>query len=186
MPAELTEDAFDVREAKLLARLDRLRGQDSGDDAGRMAPETARRAAANGPPRRPPSGPRSVRNAARKVSARWPRRSTASCTKGVAVDGAVTIGVAGVELILLDLRLLLAAIDTVGPDGPFFSAPVAPDAPPPLPRRERDAAPAARAPLPAARLLTPADTAPRAGACRACPRLPRRRRRPGGQGRRTG
>jgi hypothetical protein len=42
--------------------------------------------------------------------------------KGVAVDGAVTIGVAGVELILLDLRLLLAAIDVVNPEGSFFSA----------------------------------------------------------------
>jgi hypothetical protein len=42
--------------------------------------------------------------------------------KGVSVDGAVTIGVAGVELVLLDLRLLLAAIDTVRPEGSFFSA----------------------------------------------------------------
>ena len=45
--------------------------------------------------------------------------------KGVAVDGAVTIGVAGVDLIMLDLRLLLAAVDTVRPDGPFFSSPLA-------------------------------------------------------------
>ena len=35
---ELTEAAFDVREATLLARLDRLRGQDSGDDAGPHGP----------------------------------------------------------------------------------------------------------------------------------------------------
>lgn len=42
--------------------------------------------------------------------------------KGVAVDGAVTIGVAGVELILLDLRVLLAAIDVINPEGSFFSA----------------------------------------------------------------
>jgi hypothetical protein len=41
-------------------------------------------------------------------------------TKGVTVDGAVTIGVAGVELILLDLRLLLASIDTAYPDGLSF------------------------------------------------------------------
>jgi hypothetical protein len=42
--------------------------------------------------------------------------------KGVTVDGAVTIGVAGVELILLDMRLLLAAVDVVNPEGSFFSA----------------------------------------------------------------
>jgi hypothetical protein len=57
--------------------------------------------------------------------------------KGVSVDGAVTIGVAGVELVLLDLRLLLAAIDTVRPEGSFFSAfPAAAQSPYPAPRQE--------------------------------------------------
>ena len=61
--------------------------------------------------------------------------------KGVAVDGAVTIGVAGVDLIMLDLRLLLAAVDTVRPDGPFFSAPLA--GPVPSPPSNRPAPPPA-------------------------------------------
>ena len=81
--------------------------------------------------------------------------------KGVAVDGEVTIGVAGVELILLDLRLLLAAVDTVQPDGSFFSglpatsgptlppasAPALPSPPPPAPAPL--SAQPARAPVPA-------------------------------------
>lgn len=50
--------------------------------------------------------------------------------KGVSVDGAVTIGLAGVELLLLDLRLLLAAVDTIDPEGSFFSASAGPTAPP--------------------------------------------------------
>ncbi|BBU63948.1 hypothetical protein FM996_21165 [Methylosinus sporium] len=37
---------------------------------------------------------------------------------GVVVDGNATIGVAGVELIHLDLRLLLASFDTAFPEGP--------------------------------------------------------------------
>ena len=70
------------------------------------------------------------------------------------VDGAVTIGVAGVELVLLDLRLLLAAIDTVHPEGSFFSAPAAssvPSRPPAAPApsyraEERPYRPAALSP----------------------------------------
>jgi hypothetical protein len=57
--------------------------------------------------------------------------------KGVAIDGAATIGVAGVDLVLLDLRLLLGAIDTVCPEGSFFCGPpnvdASPRPPPPSP-----------------------------------------------------
>ena len=79
-------------------------------------------------------------------------------SKGVAVDGAVTIGVAGVELILLDLRLLLAAIDTVQPDGSFFSG--VPSAGPPLPPSYPPALPSPPTPAPAGL----ADEPPRAPA----------------------
>jgi len=80
--------------------------------------------------------------------------------KGVVVDGAVTIGVAGVDLLLLDLRLLLAAVDTVRPDGPFFCAPPAPCGPrtrPDQPERPAgfpDAAAAER------RVIAPGGAAP--------------------------
>lgn len=69
--------------------------------------------------------------------------------KGVSVDGAVTIGVAGVELVLLDLRLLLAAIDTVRPEGSFFSAgPLSPALPVPPVRPGGAAGPIGRPALP--------------------------------------
>jgi hypothetical protein len=43
---------------------------------------------------------------------------------GVAVEGEVTIGVGGVDLILLDLRLLLASVDKVQPhQGPPLPSP---------------------------------------------------------------
>jgi len=52
---------------------------------------------------------------------------------GVSLEGNLTIGVANVDLLYLDLRLLLAAVDTVWPEGrPSFSiAPIADQAPPP-------------------------------------------------------
>jgi hypothetical protein len=75
--------------------------------------------------------------------------------KGVTVDGAVTIGVAGVELIMLDLRLLLAAVDVVNPDGSFFgsaSAFIPPEPPaPPAARSGRSASPLPPDPAAAAR-----------------------------------
>ncbi len=36
---------------------------------------------------------------------------------GVSLEGNLTIGVANVDLLYLDLRLLLAAVDTVWPEG---------------------------------------------------------------------
>lgn len=38
--------------------------------------------------------------------------------RGVAVQGNVAIGLAGVDLLFLDLRVLLASIDTIWPEGP--------------------------------------------------------------------
>jgi hypothetical protein len=54
---------------------------------------------------------------------------------GVSLEGNLTIGVANVDLLYLDLRLLLAAADTVWPEGrpTFFAAPKS-DQPPPPPR----------------------------------------------------
>lgn len=55
---------------------------------------------------------------------------------GVSVEGEVTIGIAGVELILLDLRLLLASVDTVRP-----RSPAAPSGPSNAPRLRRASSP---------------------------------------------
>jgi hypothetical protein len=66
-------------------------------------------------------------------------------TMGVVVDGAVTVGVAGVDLLLLDLRLLLAAVDTVRSGDPFFSAPPG-DPPPAAPRPPAPPSPSAPEP----------------------------------------
>jgi gas vesicle protein GvpK/gas vesicle protein GvpA/GvpJ/GvpM family len=57
--------------------------------------------------------------------------------RGVSVEGNLTVGVAGIELLYLDLRLLLASIDTVWPGGrppaaPSRLAPPAPASPPPV------------------------------------------------------
>ncbi len=52
---------------------------------------------------------------------------------GVSLEGNLTISVANVDLLYLDLRLLLAAVDTIWPQGrpQFSAAPTPPDAPPP-------------------------------------------------------
>lgn len=54
---------------------------------------------------------------------------------GVSLEGNLTIGVANVDLLYLDLRLLLAAVDTVWPEGrpPFSAAPTLDQPPPPRP-----------------------------------------------------
>jgi hypothetical protein len=83
--------------------------------------------------------------------------------KGVVVDGAVTIGVADVELIMLDLRLLLAAVDAVHPEGNFFGScfgPVEPPRPPALPAPPGQSCPA---PSPAAFAAPPLPTNPARG-----------------------
>jgi hypothetical protein len=59
--------------------------------------------------------------------------------KGVALEGEVTIGLAEVDLVYLDLRLLLASVDTIWPDGRSPLRPVMPTTstdpgpPPPAP-----------------------------------------------------
>jgi len=54
---------------------------------------------------------------------------------GVSLEGNLTIGVANVDLLYLDLRLLLAAVDTIWPEGrPSFSAAPQSDQAPPPPR----------------------------------------------------
>ncbi len=52
---------------------------------------------------------------------------------GVSLEGNLMIGVANVDLLYLDLRLLLAAVDTIWPQGrpQFSAAPTSDDAPPP-------------------------------------------------------
>ncbi len=65
--------------------------------------------------------------------------------RGVSLQGNLTIGVADVDLLFLDLRLLLGSIDAIWPDGPPPVLPVRPrtiSLPPP-------ASPAPGAPLPA-------------------------------------
>lgn len=52
--------------------------------------------------------------------------------RGVALEGNLTISVADVDLLFLDLRVLLAAVDTIWPDGrPQFRTAPAPDGKPP-------------------------------------------------------
>jgi hypothetical protein len=69
-----------------------------------------------------------------------------------------------VDLVLLDLRLLLAAIDTVHPEGPFFSASSPGSAPPRSPPVQPSAArSSAEATPPPATWQTPPHPADRAG-----------------------
>lgn len=53
---------------------------------------------------------------------------------GVSVDGRVMIGLAEVELLYLDLRLLLGSVDTIWPDGRPPFRPIMPPAPTPASR----------------------------------------------------
>ncbi len=71
---------------------------------------------------------------------------------GVSLEGNLTIGLANVDLLYLDVRLLLAAVDTVWPEGrPPFSAAPTPDQAPPLPRPPPAPAPELRSrPIPPA------------------------------------
>jgi hypothetical protein len=104
-----------------------------------MQPDLARDGVAKGPPRGPPRGQSVWSSIGTQSRGQQPQgEGLGSLTealdrilcKGVAVDGALVIGVAGVDLVRLDLRLLLAAVDIVGHDEPFFSSC---SAPPPLP-----------------------------------------------------
>jgi len=49
--------------------------------------------------------------------------------RGVAVQGNLTIGLAEVDLLYLDLRLLLGSVDAIWPDGPPPVAPINPNLP---------------------------------------------------------
>ena len=83
--------------------------------------------------------------------------------RGIALEGNVTIGVANVDLLYLDLRLLLAAVDAIWPEGrdPSRSPPVS-DAPPAaLPPSVTTASPAsAEMPRDTIASLDPASAAP--------------------------
>ncbi len=46
--------------------------------------------------------------------------------RGVSLEGNLTIGLADVDLLFLDLRLLLGSVDTIWPDGPPVVPPVRP------------------------------------------------------------
>lgn len=61
--------------------------------------------------------------------------------RGVTVDGNLTIGLADVDLLYLDLRLLLASVDTIFPDGRPPVAPISPRTPqsPDVPPSDPDA-----------------------------------------------
>jgi hypothetical protein len=74
--------------------------------------------------------------------------------RGVALEGNLTVGVANVDLLYLDLRLLLAAVDTVWPEGrPPASTVPAPDQALPPPRPPSAPAPdSSIPPSPAARV----------------------------------
>jgi hypothetical protein len=53
--------------------------------------------------------------------------------RGVALQGNLTIGLADIELVFLDLRVLLGSVDAIWPDGRPFVPPLRPrTAPPPL------------------------------------------------------
>ncbi len=64
--------------------------------------------------------------------------------RGVSLEGNLTIGLADVDLLFLDLRLLLGSVDTLWPDGRPAVAPVhpldPPSASPPAPPAESSAA----------------------------------------------
>lgn len=51
--------------------------------------------------------------------------------RGVSLEGNLTIGLADVDLLFLDLRLLLGSVDTIWPDGPPAIPPVRPQTPSP-------------------------------------------------------
>ncbi len=80
---------------------------------------------------------------------------------GVSVEGRVAVGLADVELLFLDLRLLLGSVDTIWPDGrPPFRPMIPPDpAPPPVTpaRPAQILAASPRSPPPPAPAPVPAD-----------------------------
>ncbi len=78
--------------------------------------------------------------------------------RGVSLEGNLTIGLADVDLLFLDLRLLLGSVDTIWPDGPPAVAAVRPQTPsPPSPSSQ---------PPSASRKSEPPDIAPESAASR--------------------
>ena len=64
---------------------------------------------------------------------RWRRRSTESSIAACRCEGNLTIGLADVDLLFLDLRLLLGSVDTIWPDGRPAVPAVRPRTPSPSP-----------------------------------------------------
>ena len=98
---KITEEEFDAREQVLLTRLDGMQ-EDEGDDRDMLALSKT-----------PPAS-----LARTRISCLSPMRSTGFCHRGVVVQGNLTIGLADVDLLFLDLRLLLGSVDTIWPEGP--------------------------------------------------------------------
>lgn len=65
--------------------------------------------------------------------------------RGVSLQGNLTIGLADVDLLFLDLRLLLGSIDTIWPDGRPPVPPVRPQTPAPLSPLQSEPSPEAPA-----------------------------------------
>jgi hypothetical protein len=85
-----------------------------------MAPDFTQRGVAKGPPKVSAWSTVGARQRAEGLGSLAEALDRILC-KGVSIDGAVSIGVAGVDLVMLELRLLLGAIDTVCPAGSFFA-----------------------------------------------------------------
>jgi hypothetical protein len=85
-----------------------------------MAPDFTQRGVAKGPPKVSAWSTVGARPRAEGLGSLAEALDRILC-KGVSIDGAVSIGVAGVDLVMLELRLLLGAIDTVCPAGSFFA-----------------------------------------------------------------
>jgi hypothetical protein len=75
--------------------------------------------------------------------------------RGVSLEGNLTIGLADVDLLFLDLRLLLGSVDTIWPDGSPVVPAIRPQTPSP--------APPSSGPPPASRNARSHDIAPRSG-----------------------
>ena len=131
----ITEAEFDGREQKLLDRLDHLRSDGSKRCRRRLSP-VARPAASA----RPYRDDLSLAEALDRILHR-----------GVSLEGNLTIGLADVDLLFLDLRLLLGSVDTIWPDGrpevpavrprtpsPSSTSSPPPSASPPAPTRQAE------------------------------------------------
>lgn len=84
--------------------------------------------------------------------------------RGVVVQGDLMIGLAGVDLVYLDARLLLGSVDTIWPEGRTSIDGMGPREPPPAPR----------AALPPPAQPAPGQSAPEAGAPALDPEAPGR------------